>query len=151
MRVRNVGGSDIEVTDNPDSTLISFDLGAGWNWDPPTITLSSIQGAPMGPVTLGQDDETTISFDITQTGDTRGPATIHGRVRGRQLNDNKAVSDTTDTSGSGSVTVQDPASLSITQIVTSVPQVTKKQTTEWSIDVTVTHRHAARYGDSTVR
>jgi hypothetical protein len=139
MHVRNMGESDIEVTDNPDSTLISFDLGAGWNWNPPTITLSSIQGAPMGPVTLGENESTTIFFNVTQTGDTRGPATIHGRVRGRQLNDNEAVSDTTDTSGSGSITVQDPASLSITQVATSVSQVTKNRTTDWRIDVTVTN------------
>lgn len=138
MRVENTGGSDVEVTDNPDSTTISFSLGTGWTWEQPANAVFVV-----GPVTLGANESTTIFFEVTQSGNTAGTSAIRGKVRGRQLNDGAAKSDTTDTSGAGSILVQTPANLQITQVVPSVPRVTENQTTAWTIAATVTNNGQA--------
>lgn len=136
MKVRNTGGSAIEVTDDPASTYITF-AGSGWQASQGMTALARMGLVAAGPVTLDANDSTTIFFDVTQTGDTTGTIRIDGHVGGVQLNDQTAASDTTDTSGFGSVLVQTPASLSVTQVTTSVPQVTENQTAAWTIAVTV--------------
>jgi hypothetical protein len=126
MTVKNVGEADVALDLAPGSTFISFSLGAGW--------VSAMQ--PTGPDTLAQNDSTTLVFNVTQSGNTPGSATINGSARGIELNSAVVKTDATPP-GAGSVLVELPAELQIALIDASRDTVTEGQASPWTIAVTV--------------
>jgi hypothetical protein len=134
MTVKNTGEAKVQLDLGPSATLISFSLD-------PTGWVSSLQTT--GPDTLGLNESATLAFNVTQSGNTPGTATINGTVRGIELNSDVVKIDQTPP-GAGTVSVQTPASLQITQpIVKSRDPVTEGQTTPWTIAVTVANTGGA--------
>ncbi len=132
MTVKNTGEADIDLDLAPGSTFITFTVGTGW---------ASANQTP-GPITLGQNDSTTLVFNVTQSGNTAGNATINGSVRGIESNSAVVKTDATPP-GAGSVLVQTPANIQITLVDALPDTVTENQTTPWTIPVTVQNNGGA--------
>ncbi len=126
VRVQNTGGAEIELDLDAASTFVSFSLGTGW---------ASVLQTP-GPISLAGGVTDTLVFEVTPSGNTAGTATIGGQARGTELNSGVLKTDTTP-AAAGSVLVQTPAVLEISQIVESRDPVTESQTASWTIAVTV--------------
>ena len=129
MLVENTGGSEVALHTSVDSTDILFNLGAGWAHD----------NAPLyadGPVLAGNTNKI-VTFNMVKAGDQFGTAQIDGFIRGTQSNDGAAKQDSTDTSGSGSIEVQQPAAIVVASVRSLQDSVTMSQTNNWFVEVVV--------------
>lgn len=124
MSVRNTGGADIQLDLSADSTFIGFSQGTGW---------STVLQTP-GPITLSQNASTTIVYGVTASS-SAAVAEIRGTVRGVEINSDDRKTDSTPP-GQGTITVQAPGALEITNVTKSQEPVTENKTV-WTIAVRV--------------
>jgi len=148
MLVENTGASTIKLDFAPSKTNINLKIGttditSQYTIDRPT----SING---GSDLLGPNSTGTLTYTVRQTGSSNGLtgiAIISGIAAGTDNATQQQISDDTKVSGNnGQVTVQSPAALQITQVVTSQPAVTANRSRTWTITATVRNS-----GESAVR
>jgi hypothetical protein len=108
--IRNNGGSTVEVDSSADSTYISFSLGSNWQIERP-LTMTG------GDWILGGGETDSIVFTVEHTGEgSLGACTIHGRLSGVESNTGRRLIEDTQDGGWGSVTIEEPPFLQITEV-----------------------------------
>ncbi len=129
MAVENTGGAAIDL----DLTKPNTDLGfsnSGWF----TTLDGSLAG---GGVTLSGGEVDTVTFTVDTTGGPADVVTITGVVAGEEINTATSKFDDTVSGGTGSITLQDAAALSIINVARSRASITESTGVPWTIDVDV--------------
>ncbi|HER20053.1 MAG TPA: hypothetical protein ENO14_03300, partial [Chromatiales bacterium] len=115
--VENTGQAAAQLFLDSDSTDINFGIDDGnWTVGPPTRIGGGNQ------IAGGAVD--TLQFSVTQSGTASPSRRIDAVVRGFDVNSDSAVSDTTNTSGFGTIVVQTPPALRMTSTVIPVTPAT---------------------------
>ena len=139
MAVRNTGQSaiDLDLT-VPTSTTLGFS-GPGWSAPVQAVLVG-------GGATLSGGETDTVVFNVTQTGSTAGVQTISGTVAGAESNTNAPRSDDTASGGTGSITVQTPASITINSATPLPATLTSGSSMPWDVTISIenTGQSAAR-------
>jgi len=134
MAVENNSSSAIDLNLNPANTYLKFVIGSDVTSQYSITYPTSLLG---GGVRLNAGAKDTLEFVVNITGTTTGIAAINGVVTGTDVVSGKTITDNTNDTGSGSVTVQTPASVSITSVVPSQDSVSSGQTATWNVTVAV--------------
>ncbi len=151
MELQNSADSPVNLSLAQDKTLIHFIIGA--------VDLTSQYGIQHptaldgGGTVLPGNATGALTFRITQTGLSAGRATIVGFVAGTD-GAGQPLSDNTNDSGSGEVTVQMRGTLDISGALQfSQTTITRNQTSPWTItaNVTNTGQSAVRYSTDSTR
>lgn len=110
MAIRNNGESSISVNPDPDSTTLSFELGSNWQITHP-LTMTG------GDWLLEGGDTDSILFTITHTGENdTGTCQIDGTIIGIENNTGRRILEDTQNGGSGTILIEDPPLLQITEV-----------------------------------
>lgn len=136
MQLQNLTSSNVTLDLAANKTFIRFIIGNDVTSTYNIVAPAQLDGG--GTVLLGQATGT-LTFRITQTGNAAGIATIAGKVEGRDAA-GLVVTDDTNDSGAGVVTVQTQGTLEIRDpFVLSQSTITQNQTAPWTITARVTN------------
>lgn len=128
--VRNTGGSDAVLDLSNASTLLNFSPAPGW--------VSSVQAAlGNGGTTLSGGEVDTLLFNVTTTGSTAGSTSIDVTTSGIETNSGRTVPGSA--TGLGSVLVQTPGVIQVTNVTASRNTITTGSTVNWTIAATLTN------------
>ncbi|NOY79003.1 MAG: hypothetical protein GXO76_14165 [Calditrichaeota bacterium] len=134
MAVENNSSSAIDLDLDPAKTYLKFVIGSDVTSQYSITYPTALLG---GGIRLNAGAKDTLKFVVNITGTTTGIAAINGVVTGTDVISGKAITDNTNDTGSGSVTVQTPASVNVTSVVPSQDSVSSGQTATWNVTVTV--------------
>jgi hypothetical protein len=127
MAVLNNGGSAVDLALDP-TTYLSFSGSAGWS----SAIVDTLVG---GGYRLDGGEVDTVTFVVSQSGDTAGPTTIGGEVAGTVVNTLAPISDNTGDGGTGTIELQTQALIAITGVTPSRLTVTDGSPVTWNIAV----------------
>ena len=135
MQLRNSGASAVELDLSSSRTYLQLRLGS----TDVTSQYTIIQPTALdeGGIILAANSTGHLTFRVTKTGQSTGIVTISGVVQGVDLATGQDVSDNTNDSGTGEVTVQAPGVLNIDLLQPSQTTVTAGRTRDWTVTATV--------------
>ncbi len=134
MAVENNSKSIIDLDLDPAKTYLKFIIGSDVTSQYSITTPTALLG---GGIRLNAGAKDTLEFVVNITGTTAGIAAINGFVTGSDVVSGKTITDDTNDTGSGSVTVQTPAAIRVTAVTPSQDSVSSGQTASWNVTVAV--------------
>jgi hypothetical protein len=126
MAVRNTGGAAIDISLLLANSSLQFPGTSGWGVSAPTMA---------NGVTLSGGETDTLNFLVTTTGTPAGVAVITGTVQGTETNTGQPRPDDTASGGTGSITLQTPASLVVDSVTPSRPSITQSTSALWNTTI----------------